>query len=240
MQSQPTATEASQSSSPSAKGTIDQIYDSLLRAMLEQRLPAGTKLGEERLVELTGVSRSRIRQVLGRLAHDKLVTLIPNRGAFVASPSPEEALHVLQTRRIVEPEVAATLAEKATPDSIARLRQHIDDEGAARKRGDRPATIRLSGEYHVLIAQMAGNPILEKIIVEMVSRTSLIITLYDRPLAKTCPDCDHEDLLRAFEKGDAQGARRTMLHHLHHIQESLVLQLPSGRTADLDDIFTPS
>ncbi|MDQ8035371.1 MAG: GntR family transcriptional regulator [Bordetella sp.] len=102
--------------------------------MLEQRLPTGTKLGEERLVELTGVSRSRIRQVLGRLAHEKLVTLIPNRDVLVASPSPEEALHVLQTRRIVEAEVAATLAEKATPDSIARLRQHIDDEGAARKR----------------------------------------------------------------------------------------------------------
>lgn len=206
--------------------------------MLEQRLPTGTKLGEERLVELTGVSRSRIRQVLGRLAHEKLVTLIPNRDVLVASPSPEEALHVLQTRRIVEPEVAATLAEKATPDSIARLRQHIDDEGAARKRGDRPATIRLSGAYHVLVAQMAGNPILEKIIVEIVSRTSLIITLYDRPLAKTCPDRDHEDLLRAFEKGEARGARRTMLDHLHHIQESLVLQLLSGRTADLNDVFS--
>ncbi|MDQ8035372.1 MAG: FCD domain-containing protein [Bordetella sp.] len=98
--------------------------------------------------------------------------------------------------------------------------------------------MRLSGAYHVLVAQMAGNHILEKIIVEIVSRTSLIITLYDRPLAKTCPDCDHEDLLRAFEKADARGARNAMLDHLHHIQESLVLQLLSGRTADLNDVFS--
>jgi DNA-binding GntR family transcriptional regulator len=80
--------------------------------------------------------------------------------------------------------VAATLAEKATPDSIARLRQHIDDEGAARERGDRPATIRLSGECHVLIAQMAGNPILERIMVELVSRTRMSFTLHDRTLAR--------------------------------------------------------
>ncbi|SDY33379.1 DNA-binding transcriptional regulator, GntR family [Variovorax sp. YR266] len=219
------------------KGSVDNIYESLLRAMLEHRLPAGTKLGEERLAELTGASRSRIRQVLGRLAHDNLVTLIPNRGAFVASPSPEEALYVLQTRRIVEPEVAAALAENATPSAIERLRKHIEQEAAARARSDRTATIRLSGEFHVLIAQMAGNPILEKIIVEMVSRTSLIITLYDRPLARTCPDCDHENLLQCFERGDASAARDIMLHHLKHIEESLALHLAVRKTVNLEDIF---
>jgi DNA-binding GntR family transcriptional regulator len=221
-----------------ARASGDHIYEALLRAMLEHRLPAGTKLGEERLAELTGASRSRIRQVLGRLAHDHLVTLIPNRGAFVASPSPEEALHVLQTRRIVEPEVAAALAENATPAAIERLQLHIEEEGAARARADRAATIRLSGEFHVLIARMAGNPILEKIVVEMVSRTSLIITLYDKPLASTCPDRDHENLLKAFESGDAHAARQIMLHHLEHIEESLALHFSVKRTVRLEDIFS--
>ncbi|MES2530707.1 MAG: GntR family transcriptional regulator [Pseudomonadota bacterium] len=229
--------DADKSGSDETRASVEHIYESLLRAMLEHRLPAGTKLGEERLAELTGASRSRVRQVLGRLAHENLVTLIPNRGAFVASPSPEEALHVLQTRRIVEPEVAAALAENATPTAIERLRLHIEEEGAARARADRAATIRLSGEFHVLVAQMAGNPILEKIVVEMVSRTSLIITLYDRPLANTCPDCDHENLLKAFESGDAQTARHTMLHHLKHIEESLALHFAVERTVRLEDIF---
>lgn len=216
----------------------DHIYDALLRAMLEHRLPAGTKLGEERLAEITGASRSRIRQVLSRLAHDHLVTLIPNRGAFVASPSPEEALHVLRTRRIVEPEVAAALAENATPAAIRRLQMHIEQESVARIQADRAATIRLSGEFHVLIAQMAGNPILEKIVVEMVSRTSLIITLYDRPLASTCPDCDHKNLLQAFESGDAHSAKQIMMNHLKHIEESLALHFSIKPTVRLEDIFS--
>jgi DNA-binding GntR family transcriptional regulator len=230
--------DAGKGEADESRSSSDHIYDALLRAMLEHRLPAGTKLGEERLAELTGASRSRIRQVLGRLAHDHLVTLIPNRGAFVASPSPQEALHVLRTRRIVEPEVAAALAENATPTAIERLQKHIEEEGAARARGDRAATIRLSGEFHVLVAQMAGNPILEKIVVEMVSRTSLIITLYDRPLAHTCPDSDHANLLEAFERGDAQAARDIMIHHLRHIEESLALNLSMARAARLEDIFS--
>jgi DNA-binding GntR family transcriptional regulator len=223
-----------------SRDSIDFIYKSLVRAMLEQRLPAGTKLGEERLAEVTGVSRTKVRLVLERLSHDKLVTLIPNRGAFVASPSPEEAAHVLQTRRVVEPEVAAALAENATPGAIRSLRQHIQEEAAARARGDRAATIRLSGDFHVLIAQMVGNPILEKIVSEMVSRTSLIITLYDRPLAKTCPDDDHENLLESFERGDSSKARDIMIHHLQHIESSLSLEPRAEKSVRIEDIFGPN
>lgn len=220
------------------RASADRIYESLLRAMLEHRLPAGTKLGEERLAEITGASRSKVRQVLSRLAHERLVTLIPNRGAFVASPSPEEAMHVLQTRRIVEPEVAATLAACSTPDAIKRLRAHIDEEDRARSAADRSAMIRLSGEFHVLIAQMAGNPILERVVIEMVSRTCLIITLYDRPLGNTCPDHEHQDLLASFERHDPRAARRIMGLHLKHIEESLDLQNSGHRAVRLEDLFT--
>ena len=220
-----------------SRGTTDRIYETLLRAMLEHRLPAGTKLGEERIADITGASRARVRQVLARLSHESLVTLIPNRGAFVASPSPGEALHVLQTRRVVEPEVAATLAKNATPATIKRLRTHIREEDTARARNERAAMIRLSGEFHVLIAQMAGNPILEKLVIEMVSRTCLIITLYDRPLANTCPDDDHLELLKTLERKDPKAARLSMAHHLKHIEDSLDLASAAQRAVRLEDIF---
>ena len=65
--------------------TIDHVvYDGIHRAILEQRLPPGTKLGEESLSSLFDVSRARVRRILLRLAHDKSVKLRPNRGAYVA------------------------------------------------------------------------------------------------------------------------------------------------------------
>src|SRR5512136_3024662 len=56
------------------------IYERLVAAIFEHRLPPGTKLGEESLAAIFGVTRARVRAVLPRLAHEGLVTLEPNRG----------------------------------------------------------------------------------------------------------------------------------------------------------------
>jgi DNA-binding GntR family transcriptional regulator len=217
----------------------EHIYQTLLRAVMEHRLPAGTKLGEERLSELTGAGRSRVRQVLSRLAHDNLVTLIPNRGAFVASPSREEAAHVFQTRRFVEPELAASLAGVATVAMVTRLKQHLQQEERARADGDRAAMIRLSGEFHVRIAEMVGNPILVKLVTEMVSRTCLIITLYDRPLAQSCPEHEHSALVKALQQKNAARARDIMSTHLMHIERSLDLNAVQRQAVALEALFQP-
>ena len=72
-------------------GTQDDIvYAHIFEAILEQRLAPGTKLSEEALGEIFGVSRTIIRRALSRLAHESVVLLRPNRGAVVASPTVEE------------------------------------------------------------------------------------------------------------------------------------------------------
>nr|WP_315862392.1 GntR family transcriptional regulator [Ralstonia soli] len=213
------------------------MYMSLLTAIMEHRLLAGTKLVEERLCEVTGASRARIRQVFARLAHEKLVTLVPNRGAFVARPTVDEAREVFQTRRVVEPELAAILAQQATPAKFRKLRRHALEENDARARADRAAIIRLSGEFHILLAEMVGNAVLEKLTREMVSRTCLIITLYDRPGAPACPEHEHSELIDAIERHDAAAANALMSRHLQHIEGSLDLRMPGSGAPDFYSIF---
>ena len=70
-----------------AKLTEKQIYERIWKSIAERRLPPGTRLKEERLCEIFGVSRPRIRRALDQLTHDGLVSHIPNRGAFVTTPS---------------------------------------------------------------------------------------------------------------------------------------------------------
>ena len=94
--------------------SVDVIYERLLGAILEHRLPPGTKLGEERLATVFGVSRTQVRQALARLTHDRIVTLIANRGAFVSSPTVQEAREVFEARRLIEPSLIRQLAAKAT------------------------------------------------------------------------------------------------------------------------------
>lgn len=215
----------------------ESIYLGLLTAIMEHRLLAGTKLVEERLCEVTGASRARIRQVFARLAHEKLVTLVPNRGAFISSPTVEEARQIFQARRFVEPQLAAILAQTATPARVRSLRRHTQEEDRARAKGDRAAVIRLSGEFHIVLAEMAGNAILEKLVREMVSLTCLIITLYDRPGAPACPEHEHTDLIDAIERGDERAASERMADHLLHIEQSLDLSVRDSGAPDFHSIF---
>ena len=72
------------------ENTHDEIYEKIYVAILEHRLHPGTKLVEERLAEIFGVSRARVREVLARLAHEQIVEMIPQRGAYVSKPSIEQ------------------------------------------------------------------------------------------------------------------------------------------------------
>ena len=83
--------------------TENDIYERMVETILDHRLPPGTKLVEDRLATAFGVSRTRIRPVLVRLANEQIVTLTPNRGATVAQPTEAEAREVFEVRRMIEP-----------------------------------------------------------------------------------------------------------------------------------------
>ena len=109
----------------------------LSRAIHEHRLAPGTILGEEELADVYGVSRTIIRSALQRLAHGQLVEIHRNRGAFVAKPTPKEALEIFEARELLEPRTAHSAALKATSDDIALLKAHIAKEHEAVDRNDR-------------------------------------------------------------------------------------------------------
>lgn len=216
--------------------TIDAIHERIYGAILEHRLPPGTKLGEDRLAKIFGVSRARVREVLARLAHEQIVDLFPQRGAFVAQPSPQQAMDVFEARRLIEPAVLHRLITGLTQDKIARLRQHQELELDARRRDDRSAVVRLSGEFHVLLAELAGNSALSKSMRELSTLTCLIIFLYDAPTSMSCRADEHSNLIEAIARRDGPKAEKLMLSHLNHIESSLSLDSAASEV-DLEDVF---
>lgn len=216
----------------------DEVYEKLQRAVFEHRLKPGTRLVEDHLAEVAGSTRGRIRQVLARLAHEGLVTLTPNRGACVASPTVEEAREVFGMRFMLEPAMVKALAARRDPTQIARLRHHVQQEAAARAANDRPAIIRLSGEFHILLSTLTGNRILMRSMRELCAQTCLVITLYDKPNTPACPYHEHEDVIDAIERGDGDAAAHLMTHHLEHIEQTLDLDAPEDEgPEDLHALF---
>lgn len=218
------------------ENTNDTIYERIYAAILEHRLPPGTKLVEERLAEIFDVSRARVREVLTRMAHEQIVDLYPQRGAFVAKPSIEQAHDVFEARRLIEPAVLRRLIDNLTPERVARLRQQQELEVDARRRDDKRAIVRLSGDFHMLLADLAGNSALARSMRELSSLTCLIIFLYDAPTATTCRADEHSQIIDAIAHRDAPRAEKLMLDHLAHIEGSLKLDAASD-DVDLESIF---
>ncbi|KPF41143.1 GntR family transcriptional regulator [Rhizobium sp. AAP43] len=203
------------------------IRDSLRDAIVDRRLAPGTKLSEAEVGTLFDVSRTVVRDALQMLAFEGLVTTERNRGAFVSNPSPDEARQIFESRRLIEPAIVAAAADRLTPDEIAGFRSHLEEE--ARYKGERGASarraeIKASGDFHLLLARVAGNAILEKFMQELVARSSLVIALYGRTGVSSCGHDDHTEILDALERGDVEAATASMLHHIGHIEADLDLR----------------
>jgi DNA-binding GntR family transcriptional regulator len=166
---------------------VDRIYAEIFDAVIDHRLLPGVKLTEAVLCDVFHCSRGMVRAALARLAHDKIVVLLPNRGAFVATPDIKETHDVFEARRMVEGAILEKLVR--LPDLEARLaplREMVEQERQAYAGKDRATWIRLSNFFHVHLAQIADNSVLTDLMRELTSRTSLIIALYDVPGRSAC------------------------------------------------------
>ena len=217
--------------------TEEEIVDRIFEAVVEQRLPAGTKLSESALCEAFGVGRMRVRRSLLLLASQEVVELHSNRGAYVASPTAEQAQSVFEARLALEPAIARLAVRRATPADIDQLHEHLAKEKAAHDAGKRHDAIRLSGQFHVMLAQIAANNIMLRMVRELVARTSLIIGIFGAPGVSNCRDDDHSILLEAFDPPDEDRAAILMSEHLDHIQRHLDLRTHRTSTVDLVTLF---
>jgi DNA-binding GntR family transcriptional regulator len=221
---------------PPQERTVEEIVEKIYAAILEHRLAPGTKLGEDRLAGIFATSRARIREVLARLAHERVVDLIPQRGAFVAKPTVEQAADVFEARRLLEPGIVRRLIGRLDANILTALREHQRKEAEARRIDDKRAIVRLSGEFHLLLAELAGNSALVRPMRELSTITCLIIFLYDAPTATSCRADEHSPIVAAIAARDSAKAEALMLHHLDDIEQSLRLE-GSPTEADLEAIF---
>ncbi|MGV1764782.1 GntR family transcriptional regulator [Rhizobium rhizogenes] len=196
----------------------DAIYASLRRAILEQALKPGVKLPEDSIGDTFGVSRTSARNALVRLVSDGLVEIKPNRGASVAMPTLEEAHEVFALRRCLEREVIERLCTRMPKDGIDALISHVREEERA-LRSSSPRSIRLAGEFHILLAELTDSKLLIDFISRVVSRSSLILARFGRPHSAECGIDEHIQLIEALKQLDRARATEIMDHHLHAVED---------------------
>ena len=214
----------------------EAVQEALRQAIIEQKLHAGVRLPEDAIGDAFGTSRTIAREALGRLAVEGLVELKPNKGAYVANPSLQEGHDTFLVRRSLEQTVTNTLAGKLTPADLDRLNAFVDREQQVAGADERES-IRLAGEFHLLLACMTGNQLLIRYVREVVSRCSLILAMYGRPHSADCGVDEHREIIAALAAGDAAAASRLMDHHLASVAARANLEAKADR--DIRDLLAP-
>ena len=198
-----------------------QIVESLSRAIVEHRLHPGTKLAEQKLADHFGVSRTLVRQALFQLAQNRLVTLEPARGAFVSTPSVDEARQVFAVRRMLEAQMTREFVRTVTPTKIKALKAHVAEERKAVDGSDVAGRTELLGDFHVRMAELMGNQVLAQMLGELISRCALVTLMYQSATAAEHSHEEHGEIVKALAARDEPLAVRLMNEHLLHVEEGL-------------------
>ena len=217
-------------------GSTERIVESITAAIVERRLMPGTKLAEQKIADIFKVSRTLVRQALNQLSRDRLVTLAPARGAFVAMPSPQEAGQVFEVRGMLETAMVRQLCDSITAAQLDELREHLRAEREAIARTDVPGRTRLLADFHVMLARMQGNEVLAQLLGDLLKRSSLISLMYQSAHSAEHSQQEHEQIVAALARRDATRAVALMQQHLGSVERNLRID---PRTPDLATALSP-
>lgn len=215
----------------------DALYQEIFDAIIARRLPPGSKLTEATLCEIFGVKRNTVRKALAQLAAKKMVDLHFNRGAYVASPTEAEARNIFEVRRVLESDLAASLAGRAVRPDLSPIRELVRQERDSFLKQDFPGWIRRSLDFHTHLVRLSGNQVMADYVEDLVYRAPLISALYD-PMSNCCSFDEHEAILESIARGDACRASEQMAAHLQLVEHKLTSRV-SGHSHDpvLEQVF---
>ena len=212
--------------------STSHIVEALTRAIVEHRLRPGTKLAEQKLADQFGVSRTLVRQALFQLSRHRLIRMEPQRGAFVASPSVEEARQVFAVRRMLEAEMTRAFVRQVTTAQLKALREHLAREKKAVSQLDVPGRTELLADFHVLMAELMGNHVLAEMLRDLISRCALITLMYQSNQAAEHSSEEHVAIVKALAARDEALAVSLMEQHLQHVEDGLAFD----RVRPLNDL----
>jgi DNA-binding GntR family transcriptional regulator len=206
---------------PATRTLSDQVYHAVRSRIMAGALAPGTFLREKDL-ETMGVSRTPIREALGRLASEGFLERLPHRGFRV----PEESLtNLLELYPIVASLelLAGRLAfDRFTAEDVSRLREINARLAEARDRGDVRAMLDLNTAFHRLITERGGNRRLALLLDDLRSQlTRLELWYYSGPERTQRSIQQHEEIIAAVERGDRSRALELLERNMSLTYRSL-------------------
>jgi len=207
----------------------DRIYATLKHRILTGSILPSARIVEKELCAEMHVSRTPLREALNRLALEGLVQIVPYRGYGVAPLTVQGFRELCEVRRILEAEVAALAAERATAADVALLTSLAELRYRPRDRRTYGKYLRRNSEFHRALVRSARNSRLEGMVM-------LALDQHQRPLYlglgvgvdAAASTAEHRDIVDAIRKRNTRRAREVMIEHLRHAEDRIAHALEVG------------
>ncbi|MCR2823300.1 GntR family transcriptional regulator [Lederbergia panacisoli] len=217
------------------KPNEEHIYLEIKQAIIQQKLRPNVQLVEDVLADTFGVSRTPVRNVLRRLATEKLVNVVPYKGTFVSCPTIQEAKDIFEMRRVLEAAIIRKVCGKTSDDKLKELEKMLEDEVDAQEKGNIYEALNITRDFHMKIAEMSGNQYFYQHLEELVALTYVIIAFYGSN-QMFCND--HKEIFEAINKRDVNLAEKLMVDHLHQLERCLNFDERITKPKGLAEIFS--
>lgn len=203
-----------------------QVYKRIKDMILNDEIPAGEKIVQEKLAAELGVSRMPLHKAFQMLENEMLVESVPRRGYFVRKFDPQEIIDAFECREAIEGVAARKAAEKITKEQVLQLyglfKPFEDDLNDV----DMRAYEQADQEFHKLILQFSGNKVLQKM--EMFG--NILKKTYQRGLIRGPIETfnEHIAIINALENYDGELAEKLLRSHFRRSLEKIFIRLKNS------------
>ncbi len=194
-------------------------YERIKKHILEGRLTVDSRLTEESLSQLLGISKSPIREALNGLQNEGLIRIEPRRGAFLRTFSVQEVRDLYDLREVLE--VFAVSTARITSGLLDKLSASIERTSQFLRVDDRNAHIEEDSRFHGLIAKSTGNHELCRILGNIQNQIWLFRCQTYNLSSSTAPKA-HKAILEALKEQDLSAAQRAMKKHISTVRNKLL------------------
>lgn len=196
------------------------VADRIREGVVSGRFPPGHRLVERELCELTGVSRTSVREALRELESEGLVTVLPNRGPIVSIVGIETAEAIYQVRTMLEGLAARLFTRRATDVQIKTLEKAVTALDRVYRDYSAGAFLAAKAEFYRILLEGAGNEVAATMLRAIHTRVSLLrATSLSDPQRAQASMAEIRALLAAIKARDEEAAWRTCVEHIENAAE---------------------
>ncbi|MDY6948206.1 MAG: GntR family transcriptional regulator [Pseudomonadota bacterium] len=206
---------------------VDKAYHTVRERIVRGVYPASSRITEQEVAAVAGVSRTPVREALRKLHAEGLLEFIPHQGAIVTEWTHEDRDDVYELRAMLEAYGAARAARRITAEGITELRQLAESqyhETLAKPEGYLERVGHLNSHFHRRIHEFAGSPRLMSALHSFIEAPLMLksfATYQDEDLIRSASH--HLEIVRALEVRDGDWSSALMRSHILGARGTLVI-----------------